>query len=118
MTKKLLDISQNFNSARMSLSNIKVFEREDIKNILSASGFPKGNDMISQCIKFNIVEKKGNNKYMLPSKPVYYQKIGNAIQACRKQRNVTAARYRARIAAEIEYSEGFLNKHGFQVIGG
>lgn len=102
---KTIEIAQKFNVARMSLGNIRILDREDIEAILKASGFPKGRDMIAQCIKFNIVEKKGNNKYMLPSKPIYYQKIGNVINACRKQRNVTAARYRARIAAEIEYSE-------------
>ena len=113
-----INIAKNFNVARMDLGNIKVLEREDIEAILTASGFPKGSDMVSQCIKFGIIEKKGNNKYMLPSKPVYYQKVGNAIDTCRKHRNVTAARYRARIATEIEYSEQFLSKHGFQVIGG
>lgn len=116
--KTTIDITQKLNAARMNLSNIKILDREDVEAILKASGFPKGSDMISQCIKFGIVEKKGNNKYVLPKKPIYYQKIGNAIDACRKQRNVTAARYRARIAAEIEYSEQFLNKHGYRVIGG
>jgi hypothetical protein len=115
---KAIDITQKFNVARMNLGNIRILDREDIEAILKASGFPKGSDMISQCIKFSIIEKKGNNKYMLPSKPIYYQKIGNAIDACRKQRNVAAARYRARIAAEIDYSQRFLSKHGFQVIGG
>ena len=113
-----INITQKFNVARMNLGNIRILDREDVEAILKASGFPKGSDMISQCIKFGIVEKKGNNKYVLPSKPIYYQKIGNAIDACRKQRNVTAARYRARIATEIQYSEQFLSKHGFQVIGG
>ena len=113
-----INITQKFNVARMNLGNIRILDREDVEAILKASGFPKGSDMISQCIKFGIVEKKGNNKYVLPSKPIYYQKIGNAIDACRKQRNVTAARYRTRIATEIQYSEQFLNKHGFRVIGG
>lgn len=115
---KTIDIAQKFNVARMSLGNIRILEREDIEAILKASGFPKGSDMISQCIKFGIIEKKGNNKYVLPSKPVYYQKVGNAIQSFRTNRNVAAARYRARIAAEIQYSEQFLSKHGFRVIGG
>lgn len=115
---KAIDITQKFNVARMNLGNIRILDREDIEAILKASGFPKGSDMISQCIKFGIIEKKGNNKYMLPSKPIYYQKIGNAIDTCRKHRNVTAARYRARIATEIDYSQQFLSKHGFQVIGG
>ena len=115
---RTIDIAQNFNIARMNLGNIKVLDREDIESVLPASGFPKGSDMISQCIKFGIVEKKGNNKYMLPSKPVYYQKIGNAIQSCRTNRNVAAARYRKRIAVEIDYSQQFLSKHGFKVIGG
>ena len=115
---KTIDIAQKFNVARMNLGNIRILDREDIEAILKASGFPKGSDMTSQCIKFGIVEKKGNNKYVLPSKPVYYQKVGNAIDACRKQRNVTAARYRMRIAAEIDYSQQFLSKHGFRVIGG
>lgn len=115
---KAIDITQKFNVARMNLGNIRILDREDVEAILKASGFPKGSDMISQCIKFGIIEKKGNNKYMLPSKPIYYQKIGNAIDTCRKHRNVTAARYRARIATEIDYSQQFLSKHGFQVIGG
>ena len=115
---KTIDIAQNFNTARMNLGNVRILEREDIEAVLKASGFPKGSDMVSQCIKFGIIEKKGNNKYVLPSKPVYYQKVGNAINTCRKQRNVAAARYRARIAAEIDYSQQFLSKHGFRVIGG
>lgn len=115
---KAIDITQKFNVARMNLGNIRILDREDVEAILKASGFPKGSDMISQCIKFGIIEKKGNNKYMLSSKPIYYQKIGNAIDTCRKHRNVTAARYRARIATEIDYSQQFLSKHGFQVIGG
>ena len=115
---RTIDIAQNINTARMKLSNIsETLEREDVELILSTSGFPKGNDMVSQCIKFGIIEKKGNNKYTLPSKPIYYKKIGNAINACRKQRNVNAKLYRARIKQNIEYSIDFLQKHGYKVIG-
>lgn len=115
---KTIDIAQNINVARMKLSNIdRMLEREDVEAILKASGFPKGNDMVSQCIKFGIVEKRGNNKYVLSNNPIYYKKVGYAIDACRRQRNVAAARYRARVARDIEYSQQFLARHGYQVIG-
>ena len=111
------NISYNVNQARMSLKNVGLLEREDIVKILAASGFPKGNDMVSQCIKFGIIEKRGNNKYAFPNKPIYYQKIGNAIDACRKHRNANSALYRARIKRDVEYSADFLQKHGYKVIG-
>ncbi len=110
-------IAKNFNIARMSLSNVKMLEREDVENILIASGFPKGNAMVAECVKFGIIVKHGNNKYTLPNDPVYYQKIGNAIDAYHRKKNVTAALYRARIARDIEYSKNFLEKHDYKVIG-
>lgn len=116
--KPIKEITKNFNLARIELKNNAVLlDREDITAIVNASGFPKGSDMISHCIKFGIIEKHGNNKYTLPSNPVYYQKVGNAIDAYHKQRNVTAALYRARLARDVQKSTAFLEKHGYQVIG-
>jgi hypothetical protein len=116
--KPVKEIAKNFNLARMQLkNNVELLDREDVTTIVNASGFPKGTSMISHCIKWGIIEKHGNNKYTLPNNPVYYQKIGNAIDAYHKQRNVTAARYRARIARDVQKSTAFLEKHGYQVIG-
>jgi len=115
--KQVKEITKNFNLARMQLKNNAVLlDREDVTAIIAASGFPKGNDMISYCIKWGIIQKHGNNKYTLPSNPVYYQKVGNAIDAYHKQKNVTAALYRARMARDVQKSTAFLEKHGYKVI--
>ena len=116
--KPIKEITKNFNLARMQLkNNVELLDREDVTAIVTASGFPKGTGMISHCIKFGIIEKHANNKYTLPNNPVYYQKVGNAIDAYHKQKNVTAALYRARLARDVQKSTAFLEKHGYQVIG-
>lgn len=116
--RNVKDITVKLNTARMALPNNQVIlEREDVEHILYGAGMPKGSKMVSECIKFGIIEKRRNNQYVLPSKPIYYQKVGNAIDAYHKQKNVTAAIYRARITRDVENYRKFLVKQGYEVIG-
>ena len=115
---KVKTITFNINTARVELSNnVSVLEREDVENIISAAGFPKGSGMMSQCVKFGIINKRGNNKYTLPEKPIYYQKVANAIDAYHAEKNAVAALYRARLKRECKENANFLRKHGYVVIG-
>ena len=115
---KVKTITFNINTARVELNNnVSVLEREDVENIISAAGFPKGSGMMSQCVKFGIINKKGNNKYTLSEKPIYYQKVANAIDAYHAEKNATAALYKARLKRECKENANFLRKHGYVVIG-
>ncbi len=116
--RNVKDITAKLNTARMALPNNEVvLEREDVEHILYGAGMPKNSKMVSECIKFGIIEKRRNNQYVLPSKPIYYQKVGNAIDAYHRKCNVTAALYRARLERDVENYTEFLSKQGYKVIG-
>ena len=118
MNPRIKLITANVNKARIALNNnVEILDREDIISILENSGLPKGNAMISQCVKFGIVQKHGNNKYTLPEKPVYYQKIQNAIDAYHSEKNAQQKLYRARVKRDITAAKDFLKGHGYRVIG-
>jgi hypothetical protein len=115
---KVFDVTKKVNTARVALqNNEKPLEREDIVTILQAAGLPKGDAMISQCIKFGIVHKHGNNKYTFSEKPVYWQKIQNAVDRYHREKNEQNKLYRARVRRNIAEAKSLLQKHGYSVIG-
>lgn len=64
----------------------KVYNNKDMQQLLLTIGFPKDNSLISVLADKEIIRRIGWNQYMMPQKPIYYEKFENILTSYFRER--------------------------------
>ena len=75
----ILSVIKEYNRVRKDLKGT-FLKSSELKTTFEKIGLPFSQYWMPSYLKYNIIEKKGYNKYTLPSKPVYYGKLAVAMQ--------------------------------------
>lgn len=75
-----------FNRTRALVSNT-VYNNKDMQQLLLTIGFPKDNSLISVLADKEIIRRIGWNQYMMPQKPIYYEKFENTLTSYFRERS-------------------------------
>ena len=75
-----------FNRTRALVSNT-VYNNKDMQQLLITIGFPKDNSLISVLADKEIIRRIGWNQYMMPQKPIYYEKFENTLTSYFRERS-------------------------------
>ena len=81
-----------FNRTRALVSNT-VYNNKDMQQLLITIGFPKDNSLISVLADKEIIRRIGWNQYMMPQKPIYYEKFENTLTSYFRERSRTLTSY-------------------------
>ena len=74
-----------FNRTRVLVLD-KVYNNKDMQQLLFSIGFPKDNSLISVLADKEIIRRIGWNQYMMPQKPIYYEKFENILTSYFRER--------------------------------
>lgn len=75
-----------FNRTRALVYNT-VYNNKDMQQLLVTIGFPKDNSLISVLADKEIIRRIGWNQYMMPQKPIYYEKFENTLTSYFRERS-------------------------------
>lgn len=75
-----------FNKTRALVYNT-VYNNKDMQQLLITIGFPKDNSLISVLADKEIIRRIGWNQYMMPQKPIYYEKFENTLTSYFRERS-------------------------------
>lgn len=75
-----------FNRTRALVYNT-VYNNKDMQQLLVTIGFPKDNSLISVLADKKIIRRIGWNQYMMPQKPIYYEKFENILTSYFRERS-------------------------------
>lgn len=99
----------------------KVYNNKDMQQLLLSIGFPKDNSLISVLADKEIIRRIGWNQYMMPQKPIYYEKFENILvsyfrERTRKYQETKKLKKKAYEKLILEKAIETVKAHGYLVL--